>query len=521
MSPARPTPALLAVLLAAALGGCAVGPDYVRPESATNLPAQFAPGSAKLAYSPSVASTWWTLFGDRQLDALVDKALANSPDALSAAARVEEADAVIRQVDAALLPQVDATAAGTHNRISQTTATPLPSSVAAVSNNARLALTTSFELDVWGKLRRASEAARAQALGSRYGRDTVALSIAGLVTQGYLNLRALDAQRLVTAESVASAERSLKLTQVRFDGGIASQLDVQQAESAYALMMEGQAPYIAMVITYPSDRARTLPRTIPIGAAQPARAVTLGIIGAGNHVKAMLLPPLQTMKSVAIQGICTASGITAKTLAGRIGAGYCTSDHEAILNDGAINAVLIGTRHDSHAALVVKSLLADKHVFVEKPLCLTEDELQEIRATYEKKAAEGLQLVAGFNRRFSPHAKEARAFFASRANPLVMLMNKQKYENLSAELKAVIDKHSGLPLVELAGNAWDTATVDARKRTNAAGNKTLVIKPEDYEAIRKASASVELEWAKEVAPKGLDGAALIKQARAIGAQHLK
>lgn len=236
MSPARPTPALLAVLLAAALGGCAVGPDYVRPESATNLPAQFAPGSAKLAYSPSVASTWWTLFGDRQLDALVGKALANSPDARSAAARVEEADAVIRQVDAALLPQVDATAAGTHSRISQTTATPLPSSVAAVRNNARLALTTSFELDVWGKLRRASEAARAQALGSRYGRDTVALSIAGLVTQGYLNLRALDAQRLVTAESVASAERSLKLTQVRFDGGIASQLDVQQADSALATL---------------------------------------------------------------------------------------------------------------------------------------------------------------------------------------------------------------------------------------------------------------------------------------------
>ena len=107
------------------------------------------------------------------------------------------------------------------------------------------------------------------------------------------------------------------------------------------------------------------------------------------------------------------------------------------------------------------------------------------------------------------------------ANPLVMLMNKQKYENLSAELKAVIDKHSGLPLVELAGNAWDAATADARKRTAAAGNKTLTIKPEDYEAIRKASANVELEWAKEVSPKGLDGATLIKQARAIGAQYLK
>lgn len=106
-------------------------------------------------------------------------------------------------------------------------------------------------------------------------------------------------------------------------------------------------------------------------------------------------------------------------------------------------------------------------------------------------------------------------------NPLVMLMNKQKYEGLPPELKSVIDKNSGLPLVELAGKAWDTATVDGRKKATEAGNKTLVIKLEDYEAIRKASVSVEQEWAKEVAPKGLDGAALIRQARAIGAQYLK
>jgi TRAP-type C4-dicarboxylate transport system substrate-binding protein len=106
-------------------------------------------------------------------------------------------------------------------------------------------------------------------------------------------------------------------------------------------------------------------------------------------------------------------------------------------------------------------------------------------------------------------------------NPLVMLMNKQKFESLAPELKAVIDKNSGLPLVELAGNAWDSATAEARKATNAAGNKTLVIKPDDYEAIRKATAHVEQEWAKEVAPKGLDGAALIRQARAIGAKYLK
>ncbi len=106
-------------------------------------------------------------------------------------------------------------------------------------------------------------------------------------------------------------------------------------------------------------------------------------------------------------------------------------------------------------------------------------------------------------------------------NPLVMLMNKQKYESLTAELKAVIDKNSGMSLVVLAGTAWDTATVEARKKATAAGNKTLVIKQEDYDAIRKASASVEQEWTKEVAPKGVDGAALLREARAIGVKYLK
>lgn len=202
---------------------------------------------------------------------------------------------------------------------------------------------------------------------------------------------------------------------------ITHRFPIEQAESAYALMMEGKAPYIAMVITYPSDRARSLPRTITMGNGQAGRAVTMGIIGAGNHVKDMLLPPLQTLNRVAIRGICTASGISAKTLAGKIEAAYCTSDAQSILDDKAINCVLIGTRHDSHASLVVRSLLADKHVFVEKPLCLTEDELQEIRSTYENKAAEGLHLMVGFNRRFSPHAKEAQTFFSSRSNPLVML----------------------------------------------------------------------------------------------------
>jgi predicted dehydrogenase len=164
-----------------------------------------------------------------------------------------------------------------------------------------------------------------------------------------------------------------------------------------------------------------MPQTISAGPGKSGLPLSLGIIGAGNHVKDMLLPPLQAMDSVSIRVICTASGLTAKTVADKIQAASCTSDPQALLDDSAINRVLIGTRHDSHAALVVKSLLADKHVFVEKPLCLTEEELQDLRSAYEKKASSRLYLMAEFNRRFSPHAKQAQSFFASCHNPLVML----------------------------------------------------------------------------------------------------
>lgn len=232
----RPRRTLLALSLAAALTGCALGPDYARPDAQVSLPETYA-AATPVAQSPGVASNWWTLFGDSQLDALVAQALASSPDALIAAARIEEADALLRQVDAALLPQIDANASSARSRSILPNTTPAKGMVRTVN---KLGLSTSFELDVWGKLRRASEAARAQALGTRYASDTVSLGLAATVTQAYLNLRAIDAQLLVNTDSVSSQSRSTQLTRTRFEGGIVSQLDVQQAEGALAAYTAGQ-----------------------------------------------------------------------------------------------------------------------------------------------------------------------------------------------------------------------------------------------------------------------------------------
>ena len=235
----RPRLTLLALAIPLALAGCALGPDYQRPDARVALPDSYAgePIAGAPTTTPAVASRWWTLFGDAQLDALVDQALTSSPDALTAAARIEEADAVLRQVNAALLPQIDANAGISRSR------TILPNAVeptGLLRNTNKIGLSTSFELDVWGKLRRASEAARAQALGTRYTSETVSLSLAASVTQAYLNLRALDAQLLVNRDSVSSQAKSTQLARVRFDGGYVSQLDVQQAEGALATYTAAQ-----------------------------------------------------------------------------------------------------------------------------------------------------------------------------------------------------------------------------------------------------------------------------------------
>lgn len=114
---------------------------------------------------------------------------------------------------------------------------------------------------------------------------------------------------------------------------------------------------------------------------------------------------------------------------------------------------------------------------------------------------------------------EGRPGFAQSA--VVMLMNKARYEGLPAALRAVLDRNSGVALAERAGTAWDKANEDARNMLIAKGNKVLTVKNEDYEAMRKAAAGIEKEWAAEVAPKGVDGTKLAAEARAIGAKYIK
>lgn len=216
-----------AVVAALALAGCMVGPDYQRP--ATELPSAFPEEGAGAALTGAIPDDWWRLFNDATLDDLVATALAANVDIAQAVARIEEADANLRAVNAAFFPEIDLSGAAVRSASSNKVVAPSPP---LVRNDVRLVLTTSYEIDFWGKIRRASEAARAQGLSTRYARDVVTLSVAALTTQTYFALRSLDAQVTSTQETLATRDESLRLVRRRADGGLASDLEVRQAEGA-------------------------------------------------------------------------------------------------------------------------------------------------------------------------------------------------------------------------------------------------------------------------------------------------
>ncbi|HLU76690.1 MAG TPA: efflux transporter outer membrane subunit [Burkholderiales bacterium] len=217
---------LLCAVSLLALAGCAVGPDYERP--ALDLPMDY--GAVADRSEPNIPSDWWTLYGDPKLNELVEAGLTRNTDMKFAVARIEEAEAVLREARSLFFPTIDANGGASRGR-SMAPATP---GVSTVRNTFTLTATTAFELDFWGRLRRANEAAQAQYLATRYGRDVVGLTLASAIAQTYFAVRSLQAQTEVAAENVRVSAESLDIATKRFEAGLISELDVNQAQSAHA-----------------------------------------------------------------------------------------------------------------------------------------------------------------------------------------------------------------------------------------------------------------------------------------------
>lgn len=234
--------ALTVTAVVLSLSACAVGPDYARPN--LSLPDTYGVAEQGVTSDPNIADTnptsqsvpdnWWTLYQDVMLNSLIDTAQVHNQDVAQAVARIEEADAALREVGAAFLPQIDLGASGNRSRISTVSNTPVLAGSSPVRNTFQLGLSTTFELDFWGKIRRTQEDYRARALGTRYARDVTLLTLSGLVAQSYFNVRSLDSQLQISQQSLTVRDESLQLAQTRSRAGLASDLDLRQAESARA-----------------------------------------------------------------------------------------------------------------------------------------------------------------------------------------------------------------------------------------------------------------------------------------------
>ena len=209
----------LCIAAALALAACSVGPKYERP--AMELPAGYGDPVAKPG-EISLPADWWTLYRDPALDRLVREGLERNADVRQASARVEEAEAILREAHATLYFPLVMGNAGVTRSATQDNGTRTGYS---------LGLFTSFELDLWGRLRSAESATREALLATRYARDTVALTLAATIARAYFAARSLDSQYAASQEILRAAADSEGLAKKRADAGIASQLEVYQAGS--------------------------------------------------------------------------------------------------------------------------------------------------------------------------------------------------------------------------------------------------------------------------------------------------
>jgi predicted dehydrogenase/threonine dehydrogenase-like Zn-dependent dehydrogenase len=234
---------------------------------------------------------------------------------------------------------------------------------------------------------------------------------------------------------------------------------------AYDLILKGREPYLGVVLEYsPQHGNPTLdprpPAHVPAGAAcdpqpatradyrqsdaaitlssgagaavtlslgeragvrVPASDIRLGLIGAGNFARGVLLPAFRKNPKVSFQGVATARGMTARAVADEFGFSYCAQSVDEIIEDPSVNTVVVATRHDLHGPMTLKALRAGKHVFVEKPLCLHIEEMEAILDHCETASQNGggSIVMVGFNRRFSPFIRKLKSHFAGRSAPLV------------------------------------------------------------------------------------------------------
>jgi len=222
-------PRVAAVAVAASLAGCAVGPDYARPEVAV-------PDKWRIDYAQAAESVnlkWWNQFGDPVLDGLVDEALRENRDVRVAAARVDQFIGALTTTRSQFYPQLGYSVEASRSRASRAGQPSLPAGADPYANLYQGALAAQWQVDLFGRVRRQSEAAQAQVLASEQGRRGVVLSVVTSVAAAYIGLRGLDRQLEIARATAKNYAGTQRIFDLRYKGGVVSKVELTQVESQY------------------------------------------------------------------------------------------------------------------------------------------------------------------------------------------------------------------------------------------------------------------------------------------------
>jgi multidrug efflux system outer membrane protein len=463
-----------------AFSGCAVGPDFQRPESA--LPDQYDEAIETTAAASPVNPEWWTLFEDEELNQLITLALANNQDLQAAVARMEAAEAAAREAGADYFPNVDLSGNSTRSRSNAQNATGQQ----ITSTSRRLALNVGYELDLWGRIRRSNEAARAEALAGQFAHDAVRLSLTSQLAAEYLTLRVLDAELATTAETLKNREQTLKIVQGRQNAGIASALDLAQARAALAA---AQAQWSQLrrqralsenmlgLITGQPD-LKTPPgdfETIPLPPLPPAglpssllearpdvREAEERLVAANARIgvaKAAYFP------SISLTGLL---GNESTDISNLFGNGTSLWSYGAALAMPIFNAGRTGARVDQ-ATAAQKEALANYLKTVQNAFRETRDALATLREIKEEEAALSVQVEAAQK---AQTLSEAR-YKAGYAGFLEVLDSQRTVNSAQLQQQTTRRNHlaAAVDLFRALGGGWRQETADIPAEPEASGGQ--------------------------------------------------
>ncbi len=240
------TAAASAAGLLLALAGCTVGPNYTKPEIKTpdafaSLDGASGVTSSATSVAPGALSYWWRTLGDEQLASLIDRAVANNLDLKLAEARLREARALRGVSESGLYPSIDATGSAERRRNSENTGQP---GFAGTQNTFRTGAEASWELDLWGGVRRDVEASRADVEASAEDKQAILVSIVAEVATNYVQLRAAQQRQLVSDNAITTQSETVELTRSRLEAGLAAELEVAQSQALLATRRSQKPPLL-------------------------------------------------------------------------------------------------------------------------------------------------------------------------------------------------------------------------------------------------------------------------------------